>query len=133
MSNEVVNAEALLSQLAAADNVVATKTGALKHAQEEYEAIKDRLMAYLDEQGLSGMDNKKLGIEVSINEVPKYGFEDFDVFVRFLLRNKAVELLHRRLADRAVAAMIEQRKGKAIPGLKVYNVRRLHVTKSKGA
>lgn len=133
MSTETVTAEGLLKLLATADDMVAIKTGELKQAKDEYEAIKDRVFVMLDEQGINSMDSPKAGLQVSISETPKYGFEDFEIFVQFLLRNKAVELLHRRLADNAVTAMIERRRGKAIPGLKVFQVRRLHVTKSKGA
>lgn len=131
MTAESVTAESLLKLLAAADDAVATKTGELKQAKEEYEALKDRVFVLLDEQGITGMESPRAGLKVSINETSKYGFDDFEAFVAFLLRNKAVELLHRRLADNAVTAMIEQRRGKAIPGVKEFKLRRLHVTKSK--
>lgn len=130
MSAETV--EQMLRALAAADDVVASARGALKQAESEYEAIADRVFAYLDEQGTDQMRSKNAGLTVAIHETESYSFEDFNAFSAFMLRNKATELLQRRLSGPAVRALIEQRDGKMIPGLAPYKKRRLSVTKVKG-
>lgn len=130
MTTETV--EQMLNALAAADDKVATARGALKQAESEYEAIADRVFAYLDEQGTDQMRSKKAGLTVAIQESETYSFSDYDAFVKFLLRNQATELLQRRLSAPAVRALIEQRGGVMIPGLAPYTKRRLSVTKAKG-
>lgn len=124
--------EQMLRALAAADDVVATARGALKQAEAEYEAVADRVFAYLDDQGTDQMRSTKAGLTVAIQETESYSFEDFNAFTAFLIRHKATELLQRRLSGPAVRALIEQRDGKMIPGLAPYKKRRLSVTKVKG-
>lgn len=130
MSGETV--EQMLRALAAADDAIATARGVLKQAEAEYEAIADRVFIYLDEQGTDQMRSTKVGLTVAIQESETYSFSDFEAFSQFLIRNKATELLQRRLSAPAVRALIEARDGKMLPGLSPYKKRRLSVTKVKG-
>lgn len=129
MSEETV--EQMLSALAAADDRVATARGDLKQAESEYQAVEDRLFAYMDEQGTDSVRSKKAGLTAAIQESEVYTFEDNDKFVQFVLRHKTLEVFQRRLSAPAIRDLIERRGGKPIPGIGTYTKRRLSVTKVK--
>lgn len=118
----------LLQALAAADNHMATKTGELKQAKQEYDAIADRLFALMDEQGTESLRNTGIGLQVSISETETDTIEDYEAFSRYVLRHKLIHLFTRRLSSTAVKERI-QATGKPIPGLGKFKKRRLHVTK----
>jgi len=129
MAEKSETAEALLQALAAADNKVATKTGELKQAQQEYEAVADRVFALMDEQGTETIRNSRVGLQATISETDIDRIEDWDKFMPFVLRHKVLHLFQRRLSPVAVRELVEFRKGKSIPGLGKFTKRRLHVTK----
>lgn len=131
MAAKTPNAEELLVKLAAADNVVATKRGALKQAEQEYEAIADQLFALMDEQGTEQLRSTKAGLLVTISEAIIPQVTDWAALGMFILRNKKLELFQRRLSPAVWADLIEARRGKEIPGVVPFKKRRLHVTKSK--
>lgn len=118
-------------KLAAADNVVATKRGALKQAEQEYEAIADQLFALMDEQGTEQLRSSKAGLLVTISESTIPQVTDWAALGIFILRHKRLELFQRRLSPAVWDALITERKGKAIPGVEPFKKRRLHVTKAK--
>lgn len=126
--DEEETAEQLLTKLAAADNKVATATGALKHAKQEYEAIADRIFALMDQQGTEAIRNSKVGLQCSISETEIEVIEDYDAFSRYVLRHKALHLLQRRLSPVALREIVES-SGKKVPGIGYFSKRRLHVTK----
>lgn len=122
-------AEQLLHALAEADNRVASATGVLKAAKEEYEAIADRVFKLMDEQGTETIRNSKVGLQVTISEDDKDVIQDWEAFSRFVLRKKALHLLQRRISPVALREMLESLDGQPVPGLGKFPVRRLHVTK----
>ncbi len=121
----------MLTALAAADNKVATARAELQQAESEYEAIADRIMTKMDEEGMDKLTNKEVGLTAAINESEVFSFEDFEKFTQFMLRHKHPELLQRRLSAPAVRALIDQRGGTAIPGLGTYTKRKLSITKAR--
>jgi hypothetical protein len=123
-------AAGLLQKLVNADNKIATIRGQLKQAEEEYDAVEDRIFKLMDDQGTEAIRNSKIGIQVSINSVDVDTIEDYDKFTAFVLRHKLLHFFQRRLA---VAALREYRahNSKPIPGLGVFPKRRLHVTTIK--
>jgi hypothetical protein len=129
MTEQAENAEQLLQALAEADNRVATATGALKHAKEEYEAVADRVFKLMDEQGTETIRNSRVGLQVTISEDDKDVIEDWTKFSAFVLRHKALHLLQRRISPVALREMVESLGGEPVPGLGHFSVRRLHVTK----
>lgn len=131
MTAKAPTAEELLVKLAAADNVVATKRGALKQAEQEYEAIADQLFALMDEQGTEQLRSTKAGLLVTISESEIPQVTDWAILGAYILRNKKLELFQRRLSPAVWTALIEDRKGKPVPGIEPFIKRRLHVTKSK--
>lgn len=121
-------AEGLLTALAEADNHVATRTGELKAAKQEYDAIADRLFALMDELGTESLRNASVGLQVSISETETDTIEDWDKLVKFALRHKALDLFQRRIVVASVKHWQEKVKG-PVPGLGKFTKRRLHVTK----
>lgn len=121
-------AEELLAALAAADNKVASATGALKGAKEEYEAIADRIFALMDAQGTETIRNSKIGLQCSISETEIEVIEDYSKFSAYVLRHKKLELLQRRISPVALRELVAS-TGRPVPGVGVFPKRRLHVTK----
>lgn len=129
MTETKESAGELLRQLAEADNKVATARGALKHAQEDYERVADRVFALMDEQETETIRNSNVGLQVSIGETETDIIEDWDGFSRFALRHKLLHMFQRRLSPVAIREWLEAHPGKSIPGLGKFKKRRLHVTK----
>lgn len=119
----------LLTLLAAADNAVATATGALKEAKTEYNAIADRIFTLMDEQQTEALRNSAVGLQCSISESDIDRIEDWDKFSQYVTRHKRLDLLQRRISPVALRELVESRNGKAVPGTGKFSVRRLHVTK----
>lgn len=123
------NAKQLLAALAAADNEVATATGALKGAKERYEAVADRLFALMDEQGTETIRNSEVGLQVSIGETETDTIEDWEKLEQFVLRHKLLYLFQRRLSSTAIREWMQDNPNRPIPGVGKFAKRRLHVTK----
>lgn len=123
------NAKELLVALAAADNLVATKTGELKAAKEAYARVEDRMFAFLDAQGTESIRNSEVGLQVSISETKTDTIDNWDLFARFVLRHKLLPFFQRRLSPIAMREWLEQHPGKTIPGVGAFTKRRLSVTK----
>lgn len=119
----------LLRMLADADDKVAQANGALKQAKIEYEQVADQVFALMDEQETEAIRNKSVGLQVSIQERELERIEDWESFERFVLRHKRLDLFQRRLSATAIREMMEDRDGKAIPGVGTFKVRKLSVTK----
>ena len=122
-------AEELLKQLADADNEVATATGVLKAKKEAYERVADKVFAYMDEQETETIRNSKIGLQVTIGETENETIEDYDKFAQFVLRNKLLHLMQRRISPAALREWNENNPRKKVPGIGVFTKRRLHVTK----
>jgi len=121
----------LLKKLATCDNKIATKRGELKQAEEEYEAVADRIFALMDAQETETIRNTKVGLQVSISESELDVIEDYDNFTRFVLRHKLLHFFQRRLSPAVVREWRAANPKKAIPGLGKFTKRRLHVTTIK--
>jgi len=97
----------------------------LKAVAEEYKAVEADLLAALDAQGIEQSRGSSATATISENVVPQV--EDWEKFHRFLLRNKALYLLERRAAAAAYREMLEQRKGRAIPGVVSFTKRTINL------
>ena len=129
MTDDADTAGGLLRLLADADNNIATIRGTLKHAEEEYSAIEDRVFALMDSQETDSIRNLKVGLQASISESETDVIEDYEVFTRFVLRHKLIHFFTRRLTAKALKEWHDANQGKKIPGLGKFKKRRLHVTK----
>ena len=129
MTEKKETAEQLLKALADADNAVATATGVLKAKKEAYEAVADRVFALMDEQGTETIRNSKIGLQVSISVSANETIEDYEKFSQFILRNKALHLVQRRISPAALREWNEANPRKQVPGVGLFEKRRLSVTK----
>jgi hypothetical protein len=125
----MLTAKELLTQLADADNKVATQRAILKQAEQEYEAVADDVFAYMAAQETDAIRNKEVGLQVSVSETEHDTIEDWDDFTRFVLRHKAVHFFHRRLATKAIEEYRNAHPKIKIPGLGKFSRKKLHVTK----
>lgn len=131
MDDSPETAGELLSKLAACDNKIATKRGELKQAEQEYEAVADRIFALMDAQETETIRNSKVGLQVTISEHDMDVIEDYNAFVPFVLRHKLLHFFQRRLSPAVIREWREANPKKSIPGLGKFTKRRLHVTTIK--
>lgn len=122
-------AKELLVELAEADNKVATQRAVLKQAEQDYEAVADKLFAYFDREGIEAIRNKEVGLQVSVGETVYDTIEDWETFAQFVLRRKALHFFQRRLTPTALKEFREGHPKIKIPGLGKFTRRKLHVTK----
>jgi hypothetical protein len=91
--------------------------------KEKHEAHKEAVMKRLEEEGLEGSRGKLASVGIDKAIVPTV--EDWDEFYRFIHRNKSYHLLERRPAANAYRELLEQRKGKPVPGVVPFEKRTL--------
>lgn len=90
----------------------------LKQARDEAE---QQLIESMDALGTDQVRNEHATASVTERVVPQV--EDWDRFTTFIMRNKALYLLERRPAATAYREMLEQRKGRPIPGVQSFTKR----------
>lgn len=117
----------LLAALKAAQDKVDTLSGQLRDAKQEYDAIESQVMLLMDGQETTMLAAGGLVSEIKEEDVPQ--ITDWDAFERFLLRNKRVELLQRRLSPVAWRSLVAERDGTAVPGVGTFTKRKLSVRK----
>lgn len=64
---------------------------------------------------------------VSLSEATRVNISDFEQAAPFIRRNNALHLFERRISSKAYLELMEQRKGKPIPGLTPFKQLRLNV------
>lgn len=119
----------LLEALAAAQATMDTKNGEARKAKEEYEALRDQVIVFMDEQGTSLLSAAGLVSEIKETEVPT--IKDWAELIPFLLRNKRLDLFQRRLSPAVWREMLEERAGRPVPGIEAYTNRTLSVRRAK--
>jgi hypothetical protein len=90
----------------------------LKADRDETEG---KLIEMMDALGTDQVRNDHATASITERIVPQV--EDWDRFSTFIFRNKALYMLERRPAATAYREMLEQRKGRAIPGVTSYTKR----------
>ncbi len=96
----------------------------LKGEKAEIEA---QLMERLDAQGIDKSAGEVATVSISENIVPNV--EDWDSFYKFISRYKRFDLLERRAAAAPFRELLEDRRGKPIPGVQSYPKRTLNLRK----
>jgi hypothetical protein len=91
--------------------------------KKAYAAAEEVLMVQLAEEHTPSASGVKATASVAESVVPKV--EDWEAFYRYIHRNNAYHLLERRPAAAAFRELLEQRKGKDIPGVVPYTKRTL--------
>lgn len=108
-------------EITAAGKIVST-------LKEERDEIIDLLVDHMEAQGISKATGKLAGATLGETIVPQ--IDDFDKFWRFMKKNDAPYLLEKRPAAAPFRELLENRKGRPIPGLssfpkKTINTRKL--------
>lgn len=101
------------------------KNDELKELEKEKETLKMQLMSAMDEQGLDQVRGQHATI--SITSATVANIDDYDAFWAYVRRHNLPELLQRRLSVTAYRELLEERKGKPIPGTTPFEKRDLSV------
>lgn len=123
------NAAALLSALTAIDDRIDQANGVLRQLKAERDGIVEQIEQLMDEQGTTMLAAGGLVCETKLEDVPQIA--NWDELERFVLRHKRLDLFQRRLSPAVWKELLESRDGAAVPGVKVYQKRKLSV-RSKG-
>lgn len=103
-------------------------------AEKEIDALKaeearisEEIMEELNKAGLKKASGSKATASISSSVVPQV--TDWEALTPFILRNKALHLFERRLSAGAFRELLEQRKGKPLPGVEAFTKQRINLTK----
>lgn len=88
-----------------------------------YATVQEELMTQLAAEHMLSAAGSRATASVTETIVPKV--EDWEAFYRYIHRNNAYHLLERRPATAAYRELLEQRKGKDVPGVVPYTKRTL--------
>ena len=97
----------------------------LKELEKEEERMKDQLQNLMLAAGTDIVRGQFSTANISKYSRPK--IDDFEKAAPYLRRN--LQLFERRIAPNAYKELMESRRGKAIPGLSLYEEDRVHVRK----
>ncbi len=122
-----LNASQLLAALKAAEDRVDAISGELRQAKEEYDAIYDQIMVYMDGQETTMLAAGGFVAEIKVEPVPQ--LKDWNAFELFCIRHKRIDLLQRRISAVVWRELLEERGGMAIPGVEPFEKRKLSVRK----
>ena len=84
---------------------------------EEFAAIKEHIINTLPKSEASGVAGKTARVSVVVKDVCQV--ENWDEVWKYIIKNKAYDLMQRRVADAAVKARWED--GKQVPGVVKFN------------
>lgn len=107
-------------------DTIREKKNALKELEDEFRTSEEKVLNALREDGATKLSGKLATASVSEADVPSV--EDWDDFYKFIRRNNAFYLLQRRANAAPYRELLEQRKGKPIPGVKTVTTYRLNLT-----
>lgn len=109
-----------LDELREQKRVLETK---VKEIEDTYNELAESLMARLDAEGADKATGKKATVSISKSLTGQV--EDWDKFSAYVIKNKYLHLLQRRLSDPAIRELLET-KGK-VPGVTPFTKRRLNL------
>lgn len=84
--------------------------------EAEETMLKEHIIATLPKSDASGVSGKVARVTVLSKDIPTV--KDWSAFYKYILKNKAFELLQRRVSDAAVKERIES--GKQVPGVEIF-------------
>jgi hypothetical protein len=90
----------------------------MRIADEELNAAKDRLIQFMLEQGTDSVSSATT--EFRIKKKPRPRITDYEVFAQFVIRSGNIQLLQRRIMEKAYEEITSDRGGKPIPGTDVF-------------
>lgn len=109
---------ALLKKLITARNNIRAADEVVKKYKEAYDALAMQMLELLQEDGVNttGSDIAT----ASIRKTVVAQVTDWEKFYRYISKNKAFFLLQKRVADVAFREILEDRKGRNIPGTEPF-------------
>lgn len=96
---------------------------AIKDIEGQASLIEERLMENMEKNGVERTTGK-LGT-VSITSSVVANVEDWDLFGAYILKNKLLHMLQRRVSDPAYRELLDA--GKKVPGVTPFNKKRLNL------
>jgi hypothetical protein len=121
-----INLGELSDKLYKLDEEIDKLNAKLNEVKERKKLIENEMFAALDDSGTDIARGKKATVSISVTERP--GIKDFVLLEPFVYRHKALYLFERRIAAKAHRELVDS-KGKPIPGIEVFQQRRLNVRK----
>lgn len=123
------NAAQLLAALAAVDDKIDQQNGVLRNLKAERESLVEAIEQLMDEQGTTILAAGGLLCETKLEDVPQ--IKDWTALEQFVYRNKHLDLFQRRLSPAVWKELLESRNGTAVPGVGVFQKRKLSVRSHK--
>ena len=99
---------------------------AIKDIEGQASLIEERLMENMEKNGVERTTGK-LGT-VSITSSVVANVEDWDLFGAYVIKNKLLHMLQRRVSDPAYRELLDA--GKKVPGVTPFNKKRLNLRAS---
>lgn len=93
--------------------------------KSEESALKDHVLESFNKADIEGARGKVATASITTKTVAQV--EDWDKFYAYIHKNKAYEMLQRRVSDTAFRERLEAKK--TVPGVKPFNVLGLSLTK----
>lgn len=96
---------------------------AIKEIEGQATLVEERLMESMEKQGIDKSTGKNASVSVTSNTVANV--DDWDAFGAFIVKNKFLHLLQRRVSDPAYRELLEA--GKKVPGVQPFTKKRLNL------
>ena len=106
------------NEIRAAEEVV-------KKLKEDYNNLQEDLLSKMRDDKLEKISGTDGTASISVTEVANV--TDWEKFYRYIARNKAYYMLQKRVADAIYRETLEERSGRAIPGVETFKKVRLNL------
>ena len=96
-----------------------------KELKTKYEELEIKAIEMMENAGLDKASGELATAAVSENEVPSV--TDWNRLLPWIKRNGAWQLFERRIAKGAWVELVQNRKGRALPGVESYVTKRINL------
>lgn len=97
-----------------------------KELKTESDELEEQMLKIMQAAKLESFSTSDIRIGISKSQVARVA--NWDLFWQFIFRNKASQLLQRRVSDPAWRELNELRKGKLVPGTEAYDKQSISLT-----
>jgi len=108
----------LLKKLITARNNIRAADEVVKKHKETYDNLAQQMLELLQEDGVTTTGNDAASCSIRFTKVAQV--TDWEKFYRYISRNKAFFLLQKRVSDVAYRELLEDRKGRDLPGTEPF-------------
>lgn len=106
--------------------ITATKK-TLKEQEEQRSALAEHVQTVFTKEKITSAKTKNARVEFKPKH--RWNAEDWDKIHAYITKNKAWDLMQKRLSDKAIDDRIED--GKKIPGVKKFSYNKMSITEKK--